>query len=239
MQFKNSILCSAVAVFVLAGCAGDDEGQAVNPDLGYGYFPVDIGHYVEYRADSIWHDNPTLDSPGVHDTSRYYIKELIESSFEDAAGETSYRLERFKRDHTDDPWTLVDVWFIKRTAMNAQKIEENLRFVKMGFPISASSTWDGNALNFLDRWTYRYDSLYHDRQYGEETFQATVKVLQRDNKNFVEDQLAYEIYAPGVGLVKRYHRDLTTRLEYTENPIAANIRFGIEFQWEVVGYGAE
>lgn len=239
MRVYHSILIFAAAALALVGCASDDDGSPVDLDLGYGYFPIAIGHFVEYRADSIWHDNPSDDAPGVHDTSHYFIKEQIESAFQDAAGETSYRLERYKRQSETDPWNLVDVWFVKRTAMNAQKVEENLRYVKMGFPISSGSTWNGNALNAEEAWTYRYDSLYHDRTYGTTLYPATVKVLQRDNKNFVEDQLAYEIYAPEVGLVKRYHRNLTTRLDFTQNPIAENIRFGIEFQWEVVRYGVE
>lgn len=241
-DLKRALLYWGVAcltILALNACVKDDDNQDINLDPGYGYFPIDIGHYVVYKADSIWHDNPTEDSPGVHDTTSYFIKELIESEFQDASGETSMRLERFKRNSEDEPWNLADVWFISRNNLNGQKVEENVRYVKMGFPISASSSWDGNALNIRDSWTYRYDSLYVDRIYHEVNYPRTVKVLQRDNKNFVEDQLAYEIYAPEVGLIYRYHRDLTTRLNYTNAPTAENIRFGIEFRWEILEYGQE
>ncbi len=226
------------AVMALWQCSSDDPGD-VNLDPGFGYFPVEIGHYVVYKADSIWHDNPTEGVPGVHDTSSYFIKELIESDFTDASGGLSQRLERYKRHTSDEPWRLVDVWFISRNSLNAQKVEENVRYIKMGFPIAPGSTWDGNALNINDRWTYRYDSLYVDRIYGNTQYPRTVKVLQIDNKNFVEDQLAYEIYAPQVGLVLRYHRNLVTRLNYANQPTAQNIRSGNEFRWEVLEYGKE
>lgn len=230
---------ATLCVLGLGSCVHEDDDQNLNLDPGYAYFPIDIGHYVIYKADSIWHDNPTEDAPGVHDTSAYLIKELIESEFQDASGNMSLRLERFKRNSEDEPWNLVDVWFQSRNSLNAQKVEENVRFVKMGFPISSTSSWDGNALNIRDRWTYRYDSLYVDRTYNDADYPRTVRVLQRNNKNFVEDQLAYEIYAPEVGLVYRYHRDLTTRLNYTNAPTAENIRFGIEFRWEILEYGQE
>jgi hypothetical protein len=234
----KQLLSLALVAILIVACTRDD-GDEVSLDLGYGYFPVEIGHYVVYRADSIWHDNPTQDAPGVHDTTSYFIKELIESDFTDGAGETAQRLERFKRFSQDDPWDLVDVWFIKRTSLNAQKIEENVRYIKMGFPIENSSTWDGNALNNNESRTYQFDSLYVVRTFGELTFPETVKVLQLDNFNFVEDQLAFEIYAPEVGLVRRYFRDLTTRLDYSENPVAENIRSGVEFNWEIIEFGME
>lgn len=235
----KQFFCLIILALLIAACSRDDDGDQVNLDLGYGYFPIETGHYVVYRADSIWHDNPTQDAVGVHDTSSYYIKELIESDFTDGSGETAQRLERFKRFSQDDPWELVDVWFIKRTSLNAQKIEENVRYIKMGFPIESNSTWNGNALNNNPPRTYRYDSLYVARTFGELTFPETVKVLQLDNFNFVEDQHAFEIYAPEVGLVRRYFRDLTTRLDYSEDPVADNIRFGTEFNWEIVEYGME
>ncbi len=238
MKRRKKYIGLVCLALIAAACTPDDEAPVFH-DLGYSYFPTEIGHFVEYRADSIWHDNPTLDAPGVHDTSRYFIREYIESDFTDGAGETAQRLERYKRFSEEEPWELIDVWFIKRTERNAQKVEENVRYVKMGFPIEENSTWDGNALNVNPTRTYRYDSLYVPRTYGDSDFPETVKVLQLDNFNFVEDQLAYEIYAPEVGLILRYYRDLETRLGYMENPVAENIRSGREFRWEVTAYGKE
>lgn len=234
----KNILGVSILLLLMHSCA-EDEGTGNPPDLGYAYFPVEIGHFVEYRADSIWHDHPDVNQPGVHDTSSYYIRELVESEFADAAGEVSFRLERFKRNTESDPWNLVDVWFIKRTAQNAQKIEENVRYVKLGFPPSAGSDWDGNALNHRDTWIYRIDSVNAVRSYSGVEYNSTLTVVQRNNKNFVEDELAYEVYAPGIGLIYRYFRDLDTRLDYTSFPTAQNIRLGNEFIWEITDYGIE
>jgi hypothetical protein len=238
---SSAIIYTAALAVVLTtpSCVQDEDRPDAPIELGYAYFPTVVGHYVVYQADSIWHDNPTEDSPGVHDTSQYFIKELIEADFTDASGNTSQRLERYKRNSAAEDWELVDVWFISRNNLNAQKVEENQRYIKMGFPIGSASTWDGNALNILDTWTYGYDSLYVDRTYNDALYPRTVKVMQRENVNFVESQLAFEIYAPEVGLVHRYFRDLTTRLNYNSNPVAANIRLGVEFNWKIIEYGME
>ncbi len=231
----SPLLC--IALFATA--CSSDENPPLSPDLGYDYFPIEIGTFVEYRADSIYHDQPDPNISGVHDTTSYFIREIIESAFEDASGEESLRLERYKRNAESEPWVLKDVWFQKLTAFNAQKVEENIRYIKLAFPLKAGATWNGNALNTLDAWEYAIDSVNVPRTYGAFSFENTATVVQRVNNNFVEDELAYEIFAPGVGLIYRYHRDLDTRFDYIDNPIANNIRLGIEFKWEILNYGVE
>jgi hypothetical protein len=225
-------------VVALFSCTDDESDQPL-VNLGYEYFPTDLGRFVEYKVDSIWHDQPVSTIPGIHDTSTYYLREVLESLVTDAEEEPSIRIERFKKDSLDDEWELVDIWFAKRTAQNAEKVEENVRYIKMAFPINTSAQWDLNALNFKDEWLTNYDSLYTERTFGELNFPSTVTAVQRINKNLIEDELAYEVYAQGVGLVLRYERDLETQLSYDLNPIADNIRSGHEFRWEVIDYGVE
>jgi hypothetical protein len=94
-------------------------------------------------------------------------------------------------------------------------------------------------LNAKEEWPTFYDSLFVEREIEGFLFPKTIRVLQRDNKNLIEDELAFEIYAEGVGLIKRYERDLTTQLNYVNEPIAENIRLGHEFKWEIIDYGVE
>jgi hypothetical protein len=241
MQLKSTFILLLTGLFFWACSPDEDQPNADEVALGLGwqYYPVAVGQYVTYKADSIFHDQPDVSIPGVHDTTSYFIKEYIESEFTDAAGEPALRLERYKKTLEQDPWELRDVWFLKRTRRSIEKTEENVRYIKFGIPVSTTTTWDGNAGNELPEWEYSYDSLYVARTYGDLNFSRTVKVLQRDNKNFVEDELAYEIYAENVGLICRYHRDLDTRLDYTNFPTANNIRLGVEFKWEVIDYGVE
>jgi len=227
-----------IASFVFVSCTEDDTDDP-ELNLGYDYFPVQIGTFVEYRADSIWHDQPDPNIEGIHDTTSYFIREEIESEVLDAQEEPSLRIVRYKRDNPTDDWNLTDVWFAKRTAQNAEKVEENIRYIKLAFPIRESAVWNLNALNAKDEWPAFYDSLFVERQVEGLLFPRTVRVLQRDNKNLIDDELAFEIYAEGVGLIKRYERDLTTQLNFVNEPIAENIRLGHEFKWEIIDYGVE
>lgn len=234
----RKIYSSVCALFILSSCIDEDSR---NPELnpGYEFFPIEVGSFVEYRVDSIWHDQPDPEIEGIHDTTSYFVKELIESEIVDAQNDPSLRIVRYKRDSESDEWSLVDIWFAKRTAQNAEKVEENVRYIKLAFPISTSAIWNLNALNAKDEWLCRYDSIYATREIGDLSFPKTVKVMQRENKNLIDDELAFEIYAEEVGLIRRYEKDLTTQLSFVNEPIAANIRLGHEFNWEIIDYGIE
>lgn len=227
------------AILLIAAFSCKEDESDYEPDLGYSYFPTEIGSYITYRADSIFHDNPTTAAAGIHDTISYYIKEVVESEVLDALEEPAMRIVRYKRDTPDDAWELRDVWMAKTSSRNAEKVEENRRYVKLAFPISATSEWDGNALNDLEEWRYSYDSIGYGRDFDTLSFEQTVFVNQRQFLTEVNDERAYEIYAKGVGLIYRYHKQLFTRPSYLNNRVAENIISGNEFRWEVTDYGME
>ena len=87
------------------------------PDLGYNYFPADIGVWVVYDVDSIVYNDFT-DSV---ETYNYQIKEIVESAFIDGEGRETRRLERYIRLTDTLPWSINDVWFANRTASRAAK----------------------------------------------------------------------------------------------------------------------
>jgi len=202
--------------------------------LGYDYFPVKIGHFLEYEVDSI-----AYDSEGDHDTLNYYVREVIDSEIEDALKEPALRIERYKKDSLNHEWQLVDIWSSKRTAVNAQRIEEDKRYVRLVFPVSSTAQWNGNALNTEEEWIHTYTGMGLSENYGDLSFQNTVTVLQRDFQSLIDDQYAYEVYAPGVGLIEKYYKVLETNTDYTIDPIGENIRGGIEFHFRIINYGEE
>ena len=244
LPYLNSIcpirrlLILVLSILIFASCVQDDDGTPL-PDLGYDYFPLVEGAYFEYRVDSIFHDQPSPDIAGVHDTTHYFVKEVYDTFITDGVGDPAMRIERYKRSHDTLPWIIYDVWTAKLTPRNAQRVEENRRYIKLGFPVSAGTEWDANALNILDTWTCSYDSLDVARDICGLYFNRSLRVNQRDFKNLVDDEYAYEIYAADVGLIRRYYRDLTTQVNYVNNPVASNIRLGFEYHMEIIDYGVE
>ncbi len=193
MNFK--LVFILVLIGLLFGCKKSNNQAA---KMYYTYFPTEINSWVEYEARSIIH----VDALG-SDTTYFYLKEIITEEFIDNQGRTTYRVERFEKDSLDQEYELKDVWYSNITQTTAEKVEENVRFTKMIFPVSENKTWDGNANNTIGKWSYQYDSLHLPRTYNSLDFDSTVLVSQIDNVNPFQRQQAYEVYANYVGLVRK------------------------------------
>lgn len=182
------------------------------PELHKDYFPVSTGHRVTYEVDSIFHDSAVE----THDTSHYFIREEIESSFIDNEGRTAYRLERYRKDSADDDWSIADVWTSYRNEERAEKVEENQRFIKMTFPVQDGKDWNGNAFNDLNDSEYRYRNVHQSRTVEGKVLDSTVSVLQEDEENLIEKRFSEEIYSKGIGMVEKTKIGLET---YTSGEI--------------------
>lgn len=198
-----------ILLLLFAACQKDEEEL---PERHYDYFPVEPGHSVTYEVDSIRHDSALK----LHDTSHYFIRESITERFIDQEGRTSYRIERHRKDSMSGEWRIADVWVANRNERRAERVEENRRFTKMIFPIRSGRRWDGNAYNDLSETKYRYRSVHQERRIGNETLDSTVEVLQKDVDNLIRTEFAKEVYALGIGMVKKEDVDLNT---YTSGEI--------------------
>jgi len=196
-------------------------------DLKQEYFPTELGKWVIYDVVDIRHDIN-------HDTLNYQLKEVIADDFIDNSGRLAQRIERYIRTTESDPWTISDVWHSVRTTRSAEKVEEDVRFVKMKFPINEFKSWDGNVYNQHVKWEYFYDSLDYSGTVGVLEFDSLAFVTHRQNSNFVEYEQAYEVYAKHIGLVQKQLIDLDVR---SGAIVVDSIVKGIEWYQTAVSYG--
>lgn len=172
------------------------------PSLTYSgdleYFPIDSGLTRFYQVDSIYWDDFT----GNHDTVSYELKEILAGVYYDNQGREGQRIERYKKDE-DGNWNIFKVRNSLRTNTTAEVTEENIRYIKLTFPVELNERWNGNSFNDFGNLTYRYEKVGSD-QFGGFNFQETVKVLQDDDPpNLLEDRYGEEYYAKGTGLYFR------------------------------------
>ncbi|MDA0714506.1 MAG: hypothetical protein O2867_01170 [Bacteroidetes bacterium] len=222
---------AAIAIFTISvfmGCKGDDP---VLIDPGYAYFNLKSNSYIAYDVDSLVYDIPS----GIQDTFQFQIKEVLDTTFFDLEGRPTARIERFYRDEASDPWVLKKIWVANRTTTRAEKVEENVRFVKMVFPVDEFLVWDGNAQNVFEDWDYRYQDIATPKQIGPISFDNTVTVIQRDISNLIEEEFAQEIYAYDVGMV---YKQLDT-LKYSLSGGIQTLRTGIKFKMTAFEFGVE
>ena len=221
----NKVLYAIPILLVLfAGSCKKDTVVIV--DLGYDYFPVEIGKYVIYDVERIFVDDPV----NVADTFRYQLKEVITEDYIDNEGNLAQRLERFERDSDTLPWVIADVWASNRLAESGQRVEENLRIIRMGFPPRENFVWDANALNAEVELPMKYQEIHVPRSVNGFQFDSTVKIVTTLEPNLVDTIIDTEIRAKGVGLVYKSYVKTNTQIDGTT---------GNKLTMEVIDYGME
>ena len=193
------------------------------------YFPTRDGHWVVYDVDSVVH----ADNDGNTDDSvRYYhfqIKELISSTFTDGEGRPTQRIERYRRDNDSTDWTITSVWTSTLVSNRAERVEDNIRYIPLAFPINSNITWNGNTFNQLGEQDYTYDGFHEALSISTFSFDSSLTVVRVDDDNFVERTLSKEKYAVHVGRVYKVYQDL---FKYGGQVVS-----GLDYQETISDYG--
>lgn len=204
-----------VLVVHLSACKNEIEDIDVGAYLSY--FPMDTGYWVIYDIDS------TIYSKFIENgrTTRHcQLKEVYTDFFTDNEGRPAVRIERYVRYDTATDWAdiIPNVWYAVRDSQRAERVEGDLRFMKLVFPMYPDRTWAGNAyldtgdpdLSVYADWQYKYETVDAPYQLADTTlngqlfshaFDSTTAVLQQDNSNLVDKVYSREVYARHVGMV--------------------------------------
>ncbi len=224
----------AVLFVAINTSCSDDETIPSTLPASFRYFPLDTNTWVIYDVDSIVHLDRD-DAYGV-DTSierfSFQVMEVTDSAYIDGQNETAYRISRFRRVNDSLPWQFQSVWSAKRTASNAQRVEENIRFVRLSFPIDSRSTWNGNAFNYYPEELYYYEDIHQPLIVQGLAFDSSVTVIQNDFVSNVNRITKIEKYAVGVGLVDKQLDSLRLSLNFG----GVLILNGLEYSQRVNSY---
>ncbi len=222
------LLYYAIVGLLTLGLFSCKKTEVKPVDLGYSYYPSNVGHWVLYDVDSTYYDQ----FHGTVTKSHFQIKEYFESTFLDNSNRPTQRLERYKQYDTV-PFYLKDVWASNLTQSTAEKVEENVRFVKMIFPIAKGSTWNGNAFNTLNAQNYKYSNIFQPYTVNGNTFDSTVTVIQDiDTTNLLNAKNQVEIFANHVGLIYKRYKDVTLLPPYNDSIVG-----GVDYTMKIVAYG--
>lgn len=202
-EIRNGyIITCIIFLFAFSACKKDE----VIPPPTYQYAPVDTGRWILYDVDSTYYSGVTV--PPVNNY-KFQVLERIDSEYLDNQGRPTLRLERFRRDSTGAPWVeYVNVWTSTLTSHAYERVEENLRYVKIGFPINLNTSWNGNAYNILDPEEYTYDDIHVEYTLGTFYFDSALIVLRGDPPNAIERKNGKEIFANHVGMIYKEYYDL-------------------------------
>jgi hypothetical protein len=211
-------------LFLLAACNDDpvlQPGVAKSEE----YFPLEIGRFVEYQVDSIVFD----DAPGGNqkDTVSFQLREEIVSSNPSVSGDTLFYIHRFRRNQSDLPWLLTDVWTAYYSENNVLRGEENLIFRKMTFPLYKGLQWIATSyinpqtsvqigtenLEPYEYWESMVLTIEDSARIGAFQFPSgqVMQVIQTDSDDDLTKRFVQESYVRGIGLALRIDTILDSR----------------------------
>jgi hypothetical protein len=209
------IILSAVIIMMIAFMfyACRKQTNSVVPDMGYAYYPYGIGKYAVYSLDSIIYNgyNSTVD------TNQYLIKDTCVDTFTDNQGRLSYLIARYFWDSTLQTWQEGMDYYITPTAGSIELVENNLRYVKLVFPVIDNYSWNGNEyidpdpdenLDYLNNWNYTYNNINEPNSVLSNTYDSTITVNEVDDSvdisAYAYRLYAKEVYAKNAGLIYQH-----------------------------------
>lgn len=222
---KKAIFFILISITVLAiSCKKDKVLPPV--DMGYNYFPINIGHWVAYQVDSIVWDDFTQRV----DTFHYQIKEVVESEFTDAEGRNTQRIERYIKTTDTSSWQIKNVYYWNRTPAIAEKTEQNVKYARLIFPVVKNEKWNGNMYNVFESQNYKYAYVDKPDDYSGISFDSTLSVLQKDEEYAISKDYQEEIYARNVGMIYKRYTSISTKP-------TGEITKGVDYQYVIISYG--
>ncbi len=204
------VYCFLVSIFVFTVSSCKKETDTYTSELGYNYFPFDSGAFIVYKIDSTIFDDFT----GSSRVSVKYLKEKMTEHFTDNLGRDAIRIERYYADSVPVSWQLFNVFYAVKTNKVVERVEDNLRYLKLIFPNDKDNQWLGNKFiispppYIIDTSNYRVqDWLYtikeKDVPYSNayKSFDSSLLVYHIYDSSAINKTYSVERFARNVGLV--------------------------------------
>ena len=217
---------SLITLLTVIGCKRTLYPYPDNPLTNY-YLPLEVGKYAIYALDSV-----NFYYYGQLDTVTHYLaKDSVEHSMVDNLGHTSWVVVRYLSPVTGPPvWTPSETNVVTPSSQSIEELENNLRFIKLAYPMKDSFAWNGNSylptnpfqdyftfsspenIN-LNTWVYTYQNVNQPFTAGGKDYDSTLTILQyNDSTNvpvvidtlFGSKTYWSETYAKNVGLIYRH-----------------------------------
>ncbi len=166
-------------------------------DLGHRYYPTDLKRYYIYQEDSVFVDCQF----GVRDTFSIEILEIYDTLFKDAFNKDAIRIEVYKRSLGSTNWGVPRIYHTNTFATRAERTEENIRYVKLNFPIVEGAEWNINDYNFLTEKRTALKNVHQPYSVNSFQFDSTITSIMIDEENLLERKNEIEVYAIDVGLI--------------------------------------
>ena len=218
MRFQNKWMLGLGILIGMQACT-EKKTLLETPPLA-NYFPLVVGKQLTYRLDST-----VTTAFGADTTVRHYrVRDRVDAEITDALGRKGFRIVRTQSDSAGKAAYQSSNTFMSVPSGDdwIEHIENNLRFMKLRFPIIEGFQWKGNSfinasifsasspVRYLADWNYEYQNVGQPFTVRGRRFDNTITILQRDevfpegpfDRRLIKQwDYSVEVYALGVGLI--------------------------------------
>jgi hypothetical protein len=206
------IICLGLLLTSIFWSCQEESITSESDPSQFAYFPLKLGKEYIYASDSILIGNGGL----YRDTFSSQIREVLKDTFRTVDNELVYLIDRFFRRDTTQSWSPINRWIASVNNGYAYRTEENLKFVKMVFPIVEGKKWEPNRffdenqrivvgdeqIKIYPGWRAKYVTLSSPVNVGSQTFDAIHVSVVEPSSN-IEHRKVDEYYVKDIGLVKK------------------------------------
>lgn len=222
-------IIALLVLFFLVSCKQDTKEVTTD----YAYYPLEVGRWYIYDVDVTRYNGSPIGSD-----SSYQLKEEIVNPIT-VEDETRYQLYRYYRKDDAQAWDDQpdSVWTVFRRGNQLVKVEDNVRKVKLSFPLEVGKTWDGNSMNTLGSEIYEMTEVRRSFTIpGEKNYTPSVTVIQSNESDLIQKDVRKEVFAENVGLIYR----ISEIYKYDQQNLSSKIiDVGTVYEQRLVSYGSK
>jgi len=256
MKIRLGLVCILALVVALTNCKKTTYNYPANPLTNY-FLPLQVGKYAIFRLDSLnFYYYGQLDT-----VSSYLAKDSVEQATVDNSGQPTWLVTRYLSDTLGTSWVPSQTYRVTPSVQKIEVVENNLRFIKLAFPMDEGYSWTGNTYlptnpyqDFfvysdnanidMGLWNYTYQNVNTPMTVKGKNYDSTVTILQINdsiNVPIVIDTIfgtrTYwsETYAKHVGLVYR-HTEMWEYQPPTPNHTQEAYKIGFKLTMQLISH---
>ncbi len=192
--------------FLVCSCT---EEVPLSPEtFGLKYYHLKTGDFWIYKVTQTRYRNQFAEQAS--DSVSYYVREQIDTVFQDLAGEATFKFTRSRRNTPAEAWGKDSVFVVNKSGTDVRLTQNNWRVVAFIFPVLQGKQWNAHIFNTQSSVNnpaevtfYSFADVGQPAVINGVNYANTVKVVQLANKNAIEQQDLHEIYGYGVGRIYR------------------------------------
>lgn len=208
---------------IFLSCKKDKTEEPLK--MNYKYFPYKVGFEAIYDVKYIEYNDFTQ----TIDTTYFQIKEFCESDFKDASGHYAIKILIYQKPDSLSVWTIKEVTFAQLIGNNAIKVEENIKYIKLVFPVNTDKKWNANSYNNEGEQYYEYKQIDKPYILENKIYDSTLTVLQANIETKINKKYAVEVYSKNIGLIYKKYVDY-------DKEVTGVIFKGIDYEWKLRSY---